>query len=117
MSDDDYRDFLRNLIYAMAPIGTIVYDEQVFPILQVALSRGRMRFLALVRAETTVKSEGEIRVHGDDGSLVFACASKLAGPTSCPPGVLMAFEVEGRGRAPDWPTALPPDMPPDPFTT
>jgi hypothetical protein len=89
--------------------GTLVYDEIVFPIATIILERGQLTFHAVAMRDVDLGPEGEIRVHGTDGSLIAVTRTRIgAGARGVSArGSVIAFPV--RLVDPDWPAA--PELP------
>ena len=54
----------------MTAKGSMVTGGVVFPITEIVLTEGKIRVIGVARGPATVTVEGEIRIHGSDGSSI-----------------------------------------------
>ena len=99
-------DLVRRVMGTGPALGTLVYDEQIYPIVQVLLEGGLLKFVAVVRHPVRLPRSGMIRIHGADGRLIVSTDSAVPEDQDLEPeaGTLVSFQLEAVDR--DWPQPI-----------
>ena len=60
-------ELVRRVMRASPAMGTLNYDEKIFPIVAVLLEGGAINFIAMIVEPVRLPPEGLMRVNGSDG--------------------------------------------------
>jgi hypothetical protein len=99
-------ELVGRIMGASPAMGTLVYDEKIYPIVAVLLEGGMLKLVAMVTEPVRPPLSGTMRVNGSDGRPIITTETELTLlPDQREPevGSLLTFQIQAMDPRFAWP--------------